>query len=199
MYPTSSNAHLKVALSPYLHSNDGVDEEQHGNEETDVRQSLRGDTSDVWAAVVFRICDCHKTWSFSLRNKQNEWGVDLEGLDKGPQQDADGFSLPQQLDETSRPEQPQETQVDEIILQKSNNMTAEKDRDRVGCTKQEEWKQKRSSEERGEAEIKDDDREERSRSTEEEKRVSSHFQMFLNQNQKRKGENQRKEIQTERK
>lgn len=44
-------------------------------------------------------------------------GVNLEGLNEGPEQDADGFSLPQQLDETSCSEQPQETQVDEIILQ----------------------------------------------------------------------------------
>ena len=35
--------------------------------------------------------------------------MNLEGLNEGPKQDADGFSLPQQLDETSCPEQPQET------------------------------------------------------------------------------------------
>lgn len=40
----------------------------------------------------------------------------LEGLDEGPQQDANGVALPQQLDETSRPEQPQETQVDQLVL-----------------------------------------------------------------------------------
>ena len=41
----------------------------------------------------------------------------LEGLDEGPQQDADGVTLPQQLDEPSGSEKPQEAQVDEVILQ----------------------------------------------------------------------------------
>lgn len=40
----------------------------------------------------------------------------LEGLDKGPQQDADGVALPQQLDEPSGSEQPQETQVQQTVL-----------------------------------------------------------------------------------
>lgn len=40
----------------------------------------------------------------------------LEGLDEGPQQDADGLPLPQQLDEASRSEEPQEAQVDEVVL-----------------------------------------------------------------------------------
>lgn len=40
----------------------------------------------------------------------------LKGLNEGPQQDADGLSLSQQLDEASCPEQPQEAQVDEVIL-----------------------------------------------------------------------------------
>ena len=55
-------------------------------------------------------------------------GVNLEGLNEGPEQDANGFALPQQLDETSCPEQPQETQVDEIILQYSHNISPEKER-----------------------------------------------------------------------
>lgn len=40
----------------------------------------------------------------------------LEGLHEGPQQDADGVALPQQLDETSRSEQSQEAQVDHLVL-----------------------------------------------------------------------------------
>lgn len=40
----------------------------------------------------------------------------LEGLDKGPQQDADGVALPQQLDEPSSSEQPQEAQVQQPVL-----------------------------------------------------------------------------------
>lgn len=44
----------------------------------------------------------------------------LEGLNKGPQQDADGVALPQQFDESSRSEQPQETQVYHLVLGKKN-------------------------------------------------------------------------------
>lgn len=40
----------------------------------------------------------------------------LEGLNEGPQQDADGVSLSQQLDETSRSEEPQEAQIDHFVL-----------------------------------------------------------------------------------
>lgn len=40
----------------------------------------------------------------------------LEGLNEGPQQDADGVALSQQLDETSGSEQPQKTQVDHLVL-----------------------------------------------------------------------------------
>lgn len=65
----------------------------------------------------FCVCVCERD-AVELR-------IDLKGLNEGPQQDADGFSLPQQLDETSCPEQPQETQVDEIILQSSHNRSTE--------------------------------------------------------------------------
>lgn len=40
----------------------------------------------------------------------------LEGLDEGPQQDADGVALPQELDEPSGSEQPQEAQVQQPVL-----------------------------------------------------------------------------------
>lgn len=40
----------------------------------------------------------------------------LEGLDKGPEQDADGVALSQQLDEPGRSEQPQEAQVQQPVL-----------------------------------------------------------------------------------
>lgn len=41
----------------------------------------------------------------------------LEGLYEGPQQDADGFSLPEKFDEAGRPEEPQEAEVDEVLLE----------------------------------------------------------------------------------
>lgn len=40
----------------------------------------------------------------------------LEGLNEGPQEDADGVSLSQQLNETSRSEEPQEAQIDHFVL-----------------------------------------------------------------------------------
>lgn len=40
----------------------------------------------------------------------------LEGLNEGPQEDADGVSLSQQLDETSCSEEPQEAQIDHFVL-----------------------------------------------------------------------------------
>lgn len=40
----------------------------------------------------------------------------LEGLDEGPQQDADGVTLPQQLDEPSGSKKPQEAQVQQPVL-----------------------------------------------------------------------------------
>ena len=59
--------------------------------------------------------------------------VDLEGLDKGPEQDADGLSLPQQLDEAGCTEQPQEAQVDEVVLHSRHDATkrTENERERV--------------------------------------------------------------------
>lgn len=46
----------------------------------------------------------------------------LEGLNEGPQEDADGVALPQQLDETSCSEQPQEAQVDHLVLGENTRM-----------------------------------------------------------------------------
>lgn len=40
----------------------------------------------------------------------------LKRLNEGPQQDADGVALTQQLDEASCSEEPQEAQVDQLIL-----------------------------------------------------------------------------------
>lgn len=60
-----------------LHANDGVDEEEHSNEQADIRQSL-------------------------------EW------LNKGPEEDADGVTLPKQFDQTSGTKQLQEAHVDRV-------------------------------------------------------------------------------------
>ena len=65
-----------------LHADDGVDEEEHADEEDDVGQRL-------------------------------------ERLHERPQQDPDRLALPQQLHQPRRTEQPQETHVDEVLLQMS--------------------------------------------------------------------------------
>lgn len=44
----------------------------------------------------------------------------LEGLDKGPEQDADGVALTQQLDEAGSSEESQKTQVDHFVLWSRN-------------------------------------------------------------------------------
>ena len=50
----------------------------------------------------------------------------LKRLDEGPEQDANGLTLPEQLNQTGSSEEPQETQVDEVILHK------EKKREKAG-------------------------------------------------------------------
>lgn len=68
---------MHQASTPDLHADDGVDKEEHGDEEADVGQRF-------------------------------------EGLDEGPQKDADGVALSEQLDQTSRSEQLQEAHVEGI-------------------------------------------------------------------------------------
>lgn len=46
------------------------------------------------------------------------WPTHLEGLDKGPQQDADGVTLAKQLDQPRSSEEAEEAEVDEIVLQR---------------------------------------------------------------------------------
>lgn len=41
----------------------------------------------------------------------------LEGLDKGPEQDADGVALAEQLDKPGSTEEAEEAKVDEVVLQ----------------------------------------------------------------------------------
>ena len=43
-------------------------------------------------------------------------GLHPEGLDEGPQQDADGVALAQQLDEPGSTEEAEKAEVDEIVL-----------------------------------------------------------------------------------
>ena len=56
--------------------------------------------------------------SISAKTRAN---TDLERLDEGPQQYANGVALSQQFDETRRAEQTQEAQTDEVVLQHTHN------------------------------------------------------------------------------
>ena len=71
---------IESNVSKDLHSDDGVDEKEHSDQQNDVRQSL-------------------------------------EGLDEGPQKNANGVALPQKLDQTGGTKQPQEANIDKILLQ----------------------------------------------------------------------------------
>lgn len=42
----------------------------------------------------------------------------LKGLHKRPEQDADSVTLAEELDKSGRPEEPQEAEVDEVVLRK---------------------------------------------------------------------------------
>ena len=56
--------------------------------------------------------------SISAKTRAN---TDLERLDEGPQQYANGVALSQQFDETRRAEQTQEAQTDEVVLQHTHS------------------------------------------------------------------------------
>lgn len=126
--------HTRTPLS-HLHPNDGVDEEKHGNQEADVgeclqekqmshliyhRPSPRGvQTTQVscadpslptrpWEQPIFG----SSTTSLWPGKRPRAHGTDLEGLHKRPEQDADGVTLAEQLDEPSSPEQLQEAHVE---------------------------------------------------------------------------------------
>lgn len=91
----------------------------------------------------------------------------LEGLDEGPQQDANGFSLSQQLDETSRPEQPQEAQVDEVVLERRRRTKSVFNQTQCDCTaslyQTEKTKKQQRRKERIKRERKKDNERERER------------------------------------
>ena len=74
---------VEVDVAKDLHPDDGVDEEQHGDQENDVRKSF-------------------------------------ETLHECPEENPDGVSLAEQLDQSSSPEQPQEANIKEVFLESRN-------------------------------------------------------------------------------
>ena len=83
----------------YLHPDDCVDEEEHCDEKNDVRQRLQ-----IWNMKT------------SLRIPE----VNLETLDEGPEEDPDGVSLSQQLDQSSCSEQAEEANIEKVFLKREN-------------------------------------------------------------------------------
>lgn len=94
-------------LGGHLHSNDGVYEEKHGDQEADIRKSLQKEKRTIEPGPNVAVLTLK---GGGLKTRSG----DLEGLHKGPQQDADGVALPQQLDQPGRSEKLQETHVDGV-------------------------------------------------------------------------------------
>lgn len=108
----------------HLHPNDGVDEEKHGNQEADIgeclqekqmshlinhRSSPRGvRNTQVSCADPSLLQDLENSPYLGAAPHE----TDLEGLHKRPEQDADGVTLAEQLDEPSSPEKLQEAHVE---------------------------------------------------------------------------------------
>lgn len=90
-------------INPYLHADDGIDKEEHGDEETDVGQGL--EKKDMSRRLV------------SITHHD----PDLERLDKGPEQDSDCVALSQELDQPGSPEESQESHIDKVFLQVSHH------------------------------------------------------------------------------
>ena len=72
---------MEANVAKDLHADDGVDEEEHGDEQDDI-------------------------------------GEGLERLHEGPEEDADGVALPQQLHQAGSSEQTEKADVDEVFLRK---------------------------------------------------------------------------------
>lgn len=157
--PVSKAGDMLVSLSApggrtrtplsHLHPNDGVDEEQHGNQQADIGECLqekqihliyhRSSPRGVQNTQVFFLPNLQITklerkgdflpyhLSYKALGTAPIWEqhhipvsweearahqTDLEGLHKGPEQDADGVTLAEQLDEPSSPEKLQEAHVE---------------------------------------------------------------------------------------
>ena len=105
----------------------------------------------------------------------------LEGLDEGPQQDTDGLSLPEQLDETGCPEEPQEAQVYEVVLQQPQYGQSERANERDRREKiQSERRMKESERERETGRER-----ERERAREREREREAHTPSSFHQNRAR--------------
>lgn len=80
-----------------LHSNHGINEKDHGDEQTDVGQSLR---------TVRDVCQRNSVEDAAVIS--GECLTDLEGLDKGPEERSDAFAFAEQLHQPQHAEQAEE-------------------------------------------------------------------------------------------
>lgn len=113
--PSDLGGRVEGYVAEDLHPDDGEDEEEHPDEQDDVRQGLAEEK--------------HVRQGSEGRGQA---GTYLEGLDEGPEQNADGVPLAQELDETRRSEQTQEAQTDEVVLEKQETRPEMKRGSRVG-------------------------------------------------------------------
>lgn len=100
-----------VLKKGYLHSNDGVYEEKHSNEKADVRKSLLK-TKEMFY-IAWNIWHYYNITESNCRERKYK-ASDLEWLHKGPEQNANGVALPQQLDQPGSSEKLQETHIDGV-------------------------------------------------------------------------------------
>lgn len=121
--------------SAHLHPDNGVDEEKHGNQQTDIWQSLVGRKSDksladnrfsarsTTEAFLACILDSARVGDGGFCFSSQPWAgggavAHLERLHKGPEKNSDGVTLTEEFDEASSSEEAEEAQVDEVILGK---------------------------------------------------------------------------------
>lgn len=78
-----------------LHSNHSIDEKDHGDEQTDIGQSLRRarDVSQHDAVI---------------HPARSQFPTDLKGLDERPKESSDAFAFTEQLDQPQHSEQAEE-------------------------------------------------------------------------------------------
>lgn len=74
----------------------------------------------LWQALRWSVADAAEVQSVSPRPfpVSPRPNSHLKGLHKRPEQDADSVTLAEELDKSGCPEEPQEAEVDEVVLRK---------------------------------------------------------------------------------
>ena len=88
---------VKMFFMLYLHPDDSINEEQHGNEKDHIRKGLKEIIKQL--KNLFALID-----------------ENLKGLNKSPQEDSDCVTLPKKLDEPRSSEQTKKSDIEEVFL-----------------------------------------------------------------------------------